>query len=134
MECQIWEVYDILKDWFKIRKLSILNIYIAALITIEQLHSKYDVVQKKTLLNDSIHFVLNYLIKEGKLKREDADLAREEIEEEMETLESVRELLFVMTNEPNLLQKDKFVLAERKKILLCKTPSMKSFSIGKIKE
>ena len=86
-----------------------------SLIVIEQIRSKWDEKSKKNLINAAITIVLDYLIEKEKITKKDSLSIQKEIENGKEILKRMRELLFDLTNCPNLLQKDKFVLAKKLK-------------------
>ena len=135
MEAYIWEIKDIISEWFETHDITILNVYIVSLIAIEQLHSQN--TKKKYLVKDGISFVVNYLFETEKINKEECKIIEEEISEEIETLEGIKTIVFDLTNNPNLLQKNKFVpnyeKRNVKKLVACRTVSMEKFSIGTIK-
>lgn len=121
-------VNDLIEEWFDTHLITTLNIYVLALILIEQ-------SQEKKLIIDVIDYILNNLINKHKLQEHHKEIVYLEIEEEQETLSAFQKLLFEISDNPNLLQKDKF--AEKKKeplkMLFCKPESMNEFRFGHIK-
>ena len=91
---------EILENWFSNSKLSIVNMYIAALILIEQSNITED---KKEYIDSSLNIVLDFLLKTHRI--ENKEIILEYIEKERENLEGLREILFTITKNPSLLQK-----------------------------
>lgn len=129
MERNIWEVQDLIHDWFQFHEINILNTYVISLIVIEQLHSKKK--DKNILIDDAVHFVLNYLIEKELIGKKRSKVIEERILEEKDVLKGIKELVFEISNSPNLFQKNKFINKEEKKIK--RSPSM-DFSSGKIRK
>ena len=88
---------NIIKNWFKDKDISLLNIYVISLILIEETGQK----DKKELIPYALNYVLDYLDVEK-------DKILDYYKEEKETLDSIGTLLFYVSKNPNLLQKNLF--------------------------
>jgi hypothetical protein len=85
---------NIIKDWFKTKDISLLNIYVISLILIEETKEE----NKKELIPYALNYILGYL-----------DIEKDKIldyyKEEKDTLESIGKILFHVSKNSNLLQK-----------------------------
>jgi len=123
------KIIEIIDEWFENHTISILNIYILSLIIIEQNYVK----DKKDKINSMINLILDILFEKGKEINKEEIL--KDIENELETLEEIGKLTLELSNNPDLLQKNKFVNSknETTKLIYCRRNSMSSFSVGHIK-
>lgn len=123
---------ELIQEWFETHTPSSLNIYVLALILVE--HNVNE--EKNKAVEEALEYILNTLILRGKLKPHHKAMVYEEIREEKEAIVAFRELLFEISNHPNLLQKDKFMENKKEpmKLLFCKPESRNHFSFGHIKK
>ena len=93
IENRLQQFEEIVKDWFKTRELSLLNIYTLALIIIEQSGAK----DKKKIIPYAVDFILDFF--------QEKDTILKYFLEEKESLDSIGEMLLYVSKNPNLLQK-----------------------------
>lgn len=123
---------ELIEEWFGNHIISTLNIYVLALILVEQNVKE----SKNKKFPEALQFITDTLLKNKKIEKNHVDIFKDDIVEEEETLLIFKDLLFEIANNPNLLQKDKFVENKKEgvKFLLCKPASMTNFSFGHIKK
>ncbi len=107
---------EILENWFNKHTISIFSIYILSFILIEE--NKPQNIINKNDVDDKIILILDKLMKDGKIKQADKEFYIERIQLDRQFLIQFKEIIFDVSNNPNLLQKNKW---SSKNIILDKT-------------
>lgn len=130
MEKNIGEIEEVVKSWFENHKISLLNIYVLALILIEQMYEGKE--EKSKMVTEFINLILDLIVIDKNRKEEILN----EMNEESETLEEVGKIMIEICNNPDLLQKDKYISKkiESRKVFYCRPETKTNFSFGIIKK
>ena len=113
----------IIEDWFVKHEVSIFSIYILSFILLEQSQVKKE--KKEKYVDNYVCIVLDKLIKDEKIARNEYNFYEERIRLDKKILNQLKDIVFDVSNNPNLLQKDKWssknsILDQTNKCIPCR--------------
>lgn len=119
---------QIVEEWFNKHSISVFSVYILAFILIEQNCNKN--TNKRKCLNRYVYHILKKLINDEKINKVESDYYKERISLDIEILIQLKDIVFDISNNPNLLQKDKWssrniLLEQTNKCFPCKRKTNK---------
>ena len=98
-------------------------------ILVEQDYNK-NKSKKNKYLDKTVLYILDKLLKDDKINKSQSDFYKDRIYSDTNILEQLRDIVFDISNNPNLLQKDKWssrniVLDQTNKCIPCKRKAKK---------
>ena len=106
---------ELIKYWFGNHDISIFSIYICSLLIVENSYEVHKVSDKEDYIDTTIRLALSTLLKDKRINAEQKHMYWKQLHNDQILFNHMKGMVIDLTNNPNLLQKEKF--SPRNKVL-----------------